>query len=533
MSARYRTCRVLGTEAQTAGTSSASAAETLPAMWKCRKISSGTARLPLQQVHPPPLLLITLKAPEMQKENNSTICLFFISGSRRRNGRVVEISDIVSRIAPKNVKSKGKESPLLQWIDDGALLHTPDIPKTRVRKKSARRSSVENLVKLARQFDENMQQDGETLDGDCLHQMANTSERDLGKDQVEEELHALFDCSTQAVSGQLSEVSSQDAKERPAASADECALQPAGETEGAVHWGGFEDDWDNDDLLNDSFVLKLTENPKEQLGLQPALTDSAPRPPGRRTCGALEEPCPKPKPTTRSTFHLAPNPCFQPKETQEVSGSTFTAVRPKLQPSTPKQTSFSHPDKTNHSKKPDFKEISDSLWDDDDDALLCQACDSIEMTSNPHQQQDVPPEGQQGSTRPPPAHTAAAKAKRPGTFVRSNSLQESRCEAVGYQGWNIPTKQTTCHSSTDALGQFNQSGSSSAALQAGWVRPPQNSKSQQATFKRNMSDSVLVSRKVFVPSPKMTKCSAAEIERKKQEALARRHLRLQSTSKRS
>uniref|UniRef100_A0A8C8DMT1 Ewing's tumor-associated antigen 1 n=1 Tax=Oryzias sinensis TaxID=183150 RepID=A0A8C8DMT1_9TELE len=428
------------------------------------------------------------------------------AGARRRNGRVVEISDIVSRIAPKNVKSKGKESPLLQWIDDGALLHTPEIPKTRVRKKSARRSSVENLVKLARQFDENMQQDGETLDGDCLHQMANTSERDLGKDQVEAELHALFDCSTQA---------------------------PAGETGGAVHWGGFEDDWDNDDLLNDSFVLKLTENPKEQLGLQPALIDSAPRPPGRRTCGALEELCPKLKPTTRSTFHLASNPCFQPKETQEVSGSTFTAVRPKLQPSTPKQTSFSQPDKTNHSKKPDFKEISDSLWDDDDDALLCQACDSIEMTSNRHQQQDVPPEGQQGSTRPPPAHTATAKAKRPGAFVRSNSLQESRCEAVGYQGWNLPTKQRTCHSSTDALGQFNHSGSSSAALQAEGVRTPQNSKSHHATFKRNMSDSALMSSKVFVPSPKMTKCSAAEIERKKQEALARRRLRLQSASKRS
>lgn len=406
-------------------------------------------------------------------------------------------------------KSKGKESPLLQWIDDGALSHTPEIPKTRARKKSARsvirhvghqfgktgsfgsnavtfcsRSSVENLLKLARQFDENMQRDGEALDEDGLHQAANTTDRDLKKDQTEAELQALFDCSTQAVSGRLSEVFSQDAEEHPAGSADSGTVRQTGADD---HWDDFEDDWENDDLLNDSLVLKLTEDPKEPLGLPPASTGS------RRSCGALEEACLKPKATTRSTFRLAPNPHFQPKE---VSGSGFTAVRPKLQPSTVDRTSSLQPGQTRSSKEPD-KQISDSSWGDEDDALLCQACDSMEMISNRYQHQDIPPEGLQGTQRHPPVHAAAAKARRPGAFARSNSLPESSGQTISFQGWDLPSgggaNPRPCQSATLSLGQFNQSRSSSTALLAGRAGAPPNS--NHATFKRNMSDSALMSSK--------------------------------------
>ncbi|XP_029305045.1 ewing's tumor-associated antigen 1 homolog [Cottoperca gobio] len=150
------------------------------------------------------------------------------TGSGLRNTRVVEISDIVNRIAPKDVKRKGTDSPLLQWIGDSAVPCTPDIRKPRVRKKSSRQSSVD-LVKLARQFDENMQQDRETSErlntvNNNLNECVNTSKtkvsetsfpnnvKDLkcpsSSEHVEAELHALFDCSTQRVSGRLSQGSS-------------------------------------------------------------------------------------------------------------------------------------------------------------------------------------------------------------------------------------------------------------------------------------------------------------------------------------
>lgn len=79
-----------------------------------------------------------------------------------------------------------------------------------------RQSSVEDLMKLARQFDESMQQDKETSESLVinLNECLNTSETKLkpsslhdslkdlkypsAPDQVEAELHALFDCSTQS-----------------------------------------------------------------------------------------------------------------------------------------------------------------------------------------------------------------------------------------------------------------------------------------------------------------------------------------------
>ena len=151
-------------------------------------------------------------------------------------------------------------------------------------------------MKLARQFDENMQQDRETTEqlntinnnrNECVKTSKTTltetslpsNVKDLkfpsSSDQVEAELHALFDCSTQRVSGGLSQGSStsarsQEIKHQPLTStaaeprqsqlesADKCG--PAAEEKGsggfsANNCDDFDDDWENDDLLNDSFVL--------------------------------------------------------------------------------------------------------------------------------------------------------------------------------------------------------------------------------------------------------------------------------------
>ncbi|XP_042358084.1 ewing's tumor-associated antigen 1-like [Plectropomus leopardus] len=562
------------------------------------------------------------------------------TGLGLRNPRVVEISDIVNRIAPKDVKRKGTESPLLQWIGDSAVPCTPDIPKPRGRKKSSRQSSVDDLLKLARQFDENMQQDRETSEqlstvNKNLNECATTSKTKLTEtsppgnvknpkcpssaDQVEAELHALFDCSTQKVSGRLSQGSStsacsQEIKHQPLTSTlaepRQSELKSADQSGPAAHpaedkgsFGSsakncddFEDDWENDDLLNESFVLAMTQNPDQQHDTNPkttlqsntktnttqitsvcktaANTTSAHQPSNSKpSCSVLQELCPKPKTTNRSTFKLQANPHFQPKvAAKEVSKSTFTALQPKSEMSdqksaTAKTLSIPIPDKIANDHRgtrvaaDSAKDISDSLWDDgDDDALLYQVCDTVERISNSQsspgncqEKQDFAADRQRKPPAPLPIDTLQstninAKSKSPCAFVRSNSLPGASRNTVNYQGWNVPMKGASNESrmsqslpgSHVSLGTFNQSRDSSGSFQAGNVdmkphtvtaRAPQNPKSHHTAFKRNVSDSAAISNKVFVTSQMTWKCSAAEIERKKQEALARRRLRMQNTQK--
>ncbi|KAI3363420.1 hypothetical protein L3Q82_012035, partial [Scortum barcoo] len=566
-----------------------------------------------------------------------------------RNTRAVEISDIVNRIAPKDVKRKGTESPLLQWIGDSAVPCTPDVPKPRARKKSSRQRSVEDLMKLARQFDENMQQDRETSEelntvnnnlNECLN-TSNTKPRETplpssakdlqcssSSERAEAELHALFDCSTQKVSGWLSHGSStsacsQEIKERPVISTSaepwqsevKSADKPGPDADHAGEKGScgfsanscddFDDDWENDDLLNDSFVLVMTQNPDLGQDTNPkttmqsntktnsaqftsvcklaAHTNSGHQPANllsKPSCSALQELCPKVKTTNRSTFKLERSPHFQSRTTaSEVSKSNFTAIQPKSKmsdqksattetPSTPQPDKITDNQRETRVTSGSVKDISDSLWDDgDDDALLYQVCDSVERISNSQPQQvspsgcqekqDIAVDRQRKTTAPLPidkpwSTNAGASANRqsPCAFVRSNSLPGTSCETVNYQGWNFPMKGANNKSRMSqslpggrtSLGTFSQCRDSSGTFQAGnanvdlkphtvTARTPQNSKSYHTAFKRNVSDSAVISNKVFVTSQMTGKCSAAEIERKKQEALARRRLRMQNTPK--
>ncbi|XP_034538045.1 ewing's tumor-associated antigen 1 homolog [Notolabrus celidotus] len=544
-----------------------------------------------------------------------------------RNNRVVEISDIVNRIAPKDVKRKGTDSPLLQWIGDSAVPCTPDVPKPRMRKRSSRQSSVEDLMKLARQFDKNMQQDRETSErfnavNNNMNVSVNTSKAKMtetsfstnvkdskclsSSDQVEAELHALFDCSTQKVSGRLSQGSSASAcsqevtgkqlvtstlaepRQSEAKSSDkpDPAAQPTGVSD------AFDDDWENDDLLNDSFVLAITQNPDKLLDTSPKTTlksntktnttqftsvcnsteatHSGHQPPNvysKPSYSALQELCPKPKTTNRSTFKLEPNPHFQPKmAAKEDSKSNFTAIQSKSKMSNKNSAASKAPtipQPTNDLKTcpvtSSVKDISDSLWDDrDDDALLFQICDNVEKISNSQppqgsqsirqEKQDTSLDGQRKTTAPLPIHTtcttntgARAYKKSPGSFVRSNSLPGTSCQAGNYQGWNVPMKGVNSKSgmsqsvpgSRMSLGTFSNSGNVNQDMTPRTVtaRETQNSRSCHTAFKRNVSDSAVIRSKVFITSQMTGKCSDAEIERKKQDALARRRQRMQSTQK--
>nr|XP_020457545.1 ewing's tumor-associated antigen 1 [Monopterus albus] len=557
------------------------------------------------------------------------------TGSRANNTRVMEISDIVNRIAPKDAKPKGTDSPMLQWIGDGAVSNTPEIPKIRVKKKHSRQSSVEDLRKLARQFDENMQQHKETseqlattnsnlkkcvnIPNTKLTEIAfHSNVKDLkcppSSDQVEAELHDLFDSSTQIVNRRLSSSSSasacsQELKYQPVTSTSaepqQSQLKYADKSSSAAHPSeergsdgfsvnncvDFDDDWENDDLLNDSVLLAMTHSLDQQHDTNPKTslqskrnttpftsvcnsfpnTNSTHQPLNlhhKPSSSALQELCPKPKTTNRSTFKLEPNPHFLPKTAaKDVSKSSFTAIRPKSQmydrkSSTIKTVSTPQPDKITNDQKgacvsaDSGKDISDSIWDDGDDALLYQVCDSVERISNSQPQQVSPSDCQQKqdtavdiqrkNTAPLPINTtwsmnASVSAKRqpPHAFVRSNSLPGASCDTVNYQGRNIPMRDGINNSrmsqsfpgSCGGLGAFSQCRDSSGTLQDGDINLDMKQNSQHKTFKRNVSDSAAVSCKVFVTSHITGKCSTAEIERKKQEALARRRQRMQDTPK--
>lgn len=466
---------------------------------------------------------------------------------------------------------------------------------------------MDDLVKLARQFDENMQQDRESskqLNTDVnsnLSERRNTSKTELretsfpshlndpkclsSSDHVEAELHALFDCSTQGVSGRLSQVSSasacsQEVNGQPVTStsvepgqtklksADGSgpAAQPAQEKgscgSGTNYWDDFDDDWENDDLLNDSFMLAMTQNPPSpKTTLQSnaktntshftsvykptASTISAHQPSdshSKPSWSALQELCPKPKATNRSTFKLEANPHFQSKVVaKDASKSNLSVIQPKPQiseqnPATTKTLFTPQPDKITKDQKVTYvtgesvKGISDSLWDDgDDDALLYQVCDSVERISNtPPQEaspsdrqkrQDIPEDKQRKTTTPVLIDTAwsisaGSRANRQSAcaFVRSNSLPGTSCEAVNYQGWNIPMKGANNKSQMSqslpgshmGLGTFSQCRESSGNFQAGndkvdikphTVTAGAPSKSSHTAFKRNVSDSAVISNK--------------------------------------
>ncbi|XP_019743722.1 uncharacterized protein LOC109526711 [Hippocampus comes] len=371
------------------------------------------------------------------------------------NVRTLEIAEIVNLIAPKDTKPKGPLSPLWQWMGSPTAL-TPEVPKARVRKKSARQNSVNELIRLARQFDDSMQQDKQ------VSAQRNNNNNEIGKaatetpsplNQTEAELRALFDSTTQNVSGSLSPISSKSSQDK--SQLKKSSPAPHKIKESSSKCADFDDDWENDDMLNDPSLLALIQNPHQDSG-----------PVRHSTQTNLRDLSPKVKPTTRSTFKLEPNPYFQ----KSVQRNRETAKN----------------------------KISDSKWDDrDDDALFYNVCDSVERLSQPTK-----------TTTPLPIHqTLPANKKSPRTFMRSNSL---------------PGETLKVRQGCNAL--VSKSLPAGGHLEAG--REP-----SQAAFKRSVCHTAVKSSKVFVTNQMADKCSAAEIERKKQEALARRWQRMQNAQK--
>ncbi|XP_034044791.1 ewing's tumor-associated antigen 1 [Thalassophryne amazonica] len=204
---------------------------------------------------------------------------------------VVNISEIVSRIAPKHGRPEVAEPTLQQWIGDSAAIPcTPDVQLPKPKKKTPRPNAVDDLLKLAKQFDFTMFQNDES-DAEDLHQQ---SLELLSEDildfhsgaenedpavvhppadlRMEDDLDFLFDGPTQHISRNLSQASSAHPSQlKPEASGKlpvpshshisvVSMTRPKGTSANA-----FEDDWENDDLLNDSLVFEMTQNPHKFL----------------------------------------------------------------------------------------------------------------------------------------------------------------------------------------------------------------------------------------------------------------------------
>ncbi|XP_061767292.1 uncharacterized protein LOC133559491 [Nerophis ophidion] len=438
-----------------------------------------------------------------------------------RNFRSVEISDIVNRIAPKDVNLRGPRSPLWQWISESAAL-TPEMPKPRVKKKSVRDNCVDDLMKLARQFDKNMQQNMQQ-DKEASEQLNSNNNNNTTSplSRTEEELRALFDSSTQGDSRGLSPNSSRASPTQegshPATGPPSSELKPASKRD------DFDDDWD-DDLLNDPVVLAMAQSSDANQPSEPARVLQV-----KPIVGTLQRLCPQIKTTKRSTFKLEPNPHFQTSATDAPRSTPQKLHTPEAKPAASKTVFTEITDRRQPRVAADsLKEACDTLWDDwDDDALFYQVCDTAERLSNsqPAQAsssslQEKPSDGptKNASTPLPIGKTLPANAASPRTFVRSNSLPE---------GWNAPGMDRTerLRMSRSLPGSHRGGGSSGSHAEA-------TKRTVTAASKRSVCDAAAKTNKVFVTCQMAGKCcSAAEIERKKQEALARRRQRMHDLQK--
>ncbi|TKS68782.1 Ewing's tumor-associated antigen 1 [Collichthys lucidus] len=592
-------------------------------------------------------------------------------GKKQRAG-IVDISEIVNRIAPKHGRPEVSEPTLQQWIGDSAAIPcTPDVQAPKHKKKSPRPNGVDDLLKLAKQFDFNMfhqdddeeeeeeeekaeealhQQSQELLSEDILDlengdflpsapgncrpavKAAVRTDVQIQQDQhMEDDLDFLFDGPTQHVSGDLSQVSSAQptqVKAASGASSKEASGKPPSSSHGPTSSVSttntkvtlvnteFDDDWENDDLLNDSLVLEMTQNPqnfgtpkhsstqklssemKHQSPVNVPVSGSV----GLSAASKVE----KDNVRQRTTFKLESNPIFSFKSIQTNSKMNFssetahkdtqqsrfssgngvsvkggsqrtwqTSNSVKSDPQKPPfhQSSSSSakynttasaasntpatktaPSFSAHHEAPAGSDLldedlesffsSDLVWDDPaDDDLLCEMCEDMEnqiqssenVSTKPtlpvghtsNQRAAIPPASRNWDNKTQPASQQPFPPKQTPAAVPCASGRP----AVGSRGF---VSNVTAGGQTNAVTDSfrfpqpkNISGSTnsstcaqvSSRLQAA---PQGNTRKDQFTFKKPNSPVSMVTNKA------VAKCSASEIELKKQQAMERRRQRLQA-----
>lgn len=437
---------------------------------------------------------------------------------------------------------------------------------------SFRQSNVEDLMKLAKQFDINMtRQDKERQQKTTEELNELNKAKSDGKARIkpssvpvrtgvlsqarqeEEELQAMFDGPTQCLSGRLSPPSINCTPETPP---DPVALSEPGTSSAAVRNEpvdapqatvmNFEDDWENDDLLNDSFVLEMTQNPvpsnagQKQSSAQPECTSgnsniTAKTNPSvsniRGICQQVQKSTsnsstftktfPKGQTSVQSTSRLKPPVSAQNQTTKKLLSTSLV-----VQENNPAQSSQSNKqaelDKaTKHSRSSsqpsaskfegvsneDLQSLfdSDGLWKDEDDDLLCQVCDDVERISASQEQQRQSL-AHNTSKAPSAANTTQTVRSK---FVRSNSVPCSSGSSGFKQNSGVlpthggsSTLSGSCHykKSQGKSALEPQPGSVRATDSPQMILPPStkvgnSSNSHKFTFKRHLSDSVTLTNK--------------------------------------
>ncbi|XP_067441736.1 ewing's tumor-associated antigen 1 [Thunnus thynnus] len=585
-------------------------------------------------------------------------------GKKHPAAGFVDISEIVNRIAPKHGRPKAAEPTLQQWIGDSANIPcTPDVQLPKPKKKSPRPNGVDDLLKLAKQFDFNMFRQDEEEEAEDLHQQSQellseeildfengdlndvspslpgnrqpaamvTAAADTDLDQhMEDDLDFLFDGPTQHISGDLSQFSSafpSQVKHAPAESSKEASGKPRPHVptvgvamthaKGASANDEFEDDWENDDFLDDSLVLEVTQNPQnfsapKHCSTQKPASEMKHRPlhvPAGGGVRLSQSAASKAeKENVRRTFKLESNPkfsveriptntnlkCFsdqswktEGKDSQQSrfssvetgnkhtwqtysqfhqrtsaatvkhSTSSSTASNTAATKTTQNLTNGSSPSEAPAVSDADFLDddldyffSSDPVWDDPaDDDLLCEMCDDLEnqiqraenvSTKQTHQRPVLQPSNRNQQT--PNQQPASGRG---GAFVQPLSQKQSALTcgsgrpagsfASGVPaGARVDTAKDSIRftQSKSASGTTNSSTclQASSRVQSAAAAPPPpppppqgNSGKHQFTFKKpNNPVSTVTNTAAF------GKCSAAEIELKKQQAMERRRQRLQA-----
>ncbi|XP_027034721.2 ewing's tumor-associated antigen 1 [Tachysurus fulvidraco] len=569
---------------------------------------------------------------------------------RRRTAafKSVDVSDIVNRIAPKSKRSEDADSTLLQWIGDTAVPCTPEIREPRTKPKQARPNLVDDLLKLAKQFDFNMiQQEEAHLKPDAQSSAGDTCEdqdlffeedvplalphtrseaskpslrledtkmnsSDLVADpdlvqELEDDLDLLFECSTQQLSGGLSQGSSTRSQDvvtftpqlglksdsvknacsvtrvGGASESSAASVRVASPTVSTIKQMGvaddFDDDWNNDSFLDDSLVMEMTQNPElfsapqcsstqkrtnrnnvyHQNGDTEAKYGESQRFNQRLDSATGSERVGQSRFNFKSNLktqvkdpgsHSVSKTVSQPenpvKNRQQAATTSANATRsslsvsrsdsPRSVPSVTIETARTFrvskvnketentPNVENNvlcdfaAEDLDSIFASDDIWDDGADDLFCEACDKMEESMA-----EPEPKAQSSRTQ----STLNTTSKRESGFITLHSTSAPDKDVSMMMSSERISRRSHVKSTTgsgsatyNAARQVSESATVTASQSYQRIQDVHRFRNPHSTFKAAPAVSKDVNKAV------VTRCSDAEIERKKQQAMERRRLRM-------